>query len=192
MRLIFANYLHGTGPARLRCLHSTTVVRNCCSGRLGLTMRRLLFIILGVLIPMAAHANPYVVNPSSLIAFGVVALFALIVEAGLVTLLLTFAGVAPLRMLFAFLSANLAVFIFVFWPLQGRLPFSALEALVVLIDATSIWLLSKVPALQGDSYGRVGWIFAGITSLIGNAVSFCIGVMASGEPWKMHGGAGET
>jgi hypothetical protein len=150
-------------------------------------MRRRLFIILGVLIPMAARANPYALDPSSLIAFGIVAIFALIVEAGIVALLLGFAGLAPLRMFFAFLLANVAVFIFVFWPLQQRLPLLALEALVVVIDATSIWLLSKVPALQGDSYRGVGWIFAGFTSLLGNAASFCIGVMASGEPWKAHG-----
>jgi hypothetical protein len=154
---------------------------------LGLTMRRWLFIILGLLIPMVARANPYVLNPSSLIAFGVVSVFALVVEAGIVALLLTFAGLAPIRFFIGFLLANIAVFLFVFWPLQRRLPLPALEALVVLIDATSIWLLSRVPALQGDSYRRVSWVFAGIASLIGNAASFCIGVMASGEPWKTHG-----
>jgi hypothetical protein len=149
-------------------------------------MRRGLFIILGVLIPIAARANPYVLNPSSLIAFGVVSFFALIVEAGIVALLLAFAGLAPVRFFFGFLLANIAVFIFVFWPLQRSVPLPALEALVVLIDAASIWLLSRVSAFQGDTYRRVGWMFAGIASLIGNATSFCIGVMASGAPWKMH------
>jgi len=110
--------------------------------------------------------------------------------AGIVALLLTFAGLAPIRFFIGFLLANIAVFLFVFWPLQQRLPLPALEALVALIDATSIWLLSRIPALQGDSYRRVSWVFAGIASLIGNAASFCIGVMASGEPWKTHG-AGE-
>ena len=153
-------------------------------------MRRWLFIIVGVLVPMAARANPYVLNPSSLIAFGVVSLFALIVEAGIVALLLTFAGLAPVRMFFGFLVANIAVFIFIFWPLQRRVPLPVLEALVVFIDATSIWLLSKVPAFQGDSYRRVGWVFSGFASLAGNAASYCIGVMASGEPWKVHDAGG--
>src|SRR5882724_13005886 len=137
------------------------------SSDLGLTMRRWLFIILGLLIPMVARANPYVLNPSSLIAFGVVSVFALVVEAGIVALLLTFAGLAPIRFFIGFLLANIAVFLFVFWPLQQRLPLPALEALVALIDATSIWLLSRIPALQGDSYRRVSWVFAGIASLIG-------------------------
>jgi hypothetical protein len=145
-------------------------------------------IAIGTLIPMIARANPYVLNPSSLIAFGVVSFAALIVEAGIVALLLAFVGLAPVRIFLAFLLANVAVFVFIFWPLQRRLPLPALEALVVILDATSIWLLSRVPALQGDSYRKVSWIFAGITSLIGNAASFCIGVMASGEPWKIHGG----
>lgn len=153
-------------------------------------MRRWLFIILGLLIPMVARADPYVLNPSSLIAFGVISIFALVVEAGIVALLLIFAGLAPIRFFIGFLFANVAVFLFVFCPLRQRLPVPVLETLVVLFDATSIWLLSRVPALQGDSYRRVSWVFAGIASLIGNAASFCIGVMASGEPWKMHDAGG--
>lgn len=149
-------------------------------------MRRWLTVILGLLIPIAARANPYSLNPSSLIAFGVVAFFALVVEAGIVALLLTFAGRAPIRIFFGYLLANIAVFIFIFWPLQQRLSLPVLEGLVVVIDGTSIWVLAKVPAFQGDSYRQVGWIFAGIASLVGNAASFFIGVMASGEPWKMH------
>jgi hypothetical protein len=149
-------------------------------------MRRRFFTIAGLLIPLVAKANPYELNPSSMLAFGVVSFFALVVEAGIVALLLTFVGLAPMRMFFGFLLANIAVFLFVFWPLQQRLPFAALETLVVVIDAVSIWLLSKVPAFQADSYRRLRWIFAGFTSLIGNAASFFIGVLASGEPWKVH------
>jgi hypothetical protein len=145
-----------------------------------------LLIALGFLIPLAARANPYVINPSSMIAFGVVSFLALIVEAGLVALLLTFAGVAPVKMFFGFLFANIAVFLFIFWPLQQPLPLPALEGLIVIIDATSIWLLSKVPAFQGDSFRGVGWLLAGITSLVGNAASYFIGVMASSAPWKVH------
>jgi hypothetical protein len=142
-------------------------------------MRRWLVIIFSVLIPMVARANPCILNPSSLIAFGVVAVFALIVEAGIVALLLTFAGMATGKTFFGYLVANIAVFLFVFWPLQQRLPLPTLEILVVFIDATSIWLLSKIQALQGDSYRKVGWMFAGVTSLIGNAASYFVGVMAS-------------
>ena len=147
--------------------------------------------MLCVLMPMAATANPYIVNPSSLIAFGVVALAALVVEAGIVALVLAFARLAPLRMFGAFLLANVARFIFVFWPLQQRVPLPVLEALVVIMDAAFIKLLSKLTALQGDSYCKLGWWYASLTSLAGNAASFCIGIMASGEPWKMHPIVGE-
>ena len=58
-------------------------------------MRRWVFIVICVLLPMVVRANPYIVNPSSLIAFGVVAASALIVEAGVVALLRAFAGLCP-------------------------------------------------------------------------------------------------
>ena len=150
-------------------------------------MCRWVLIVLGVLIPMAARANPYILNPSSLIAFGVVAISALIVEAGIVALMLAFVGLAPLRMFGGFLFANVTVFLFIFWPLQQRVPLPLLEVVVMVIDAASIILLSKLAFFQGDSYRNVGWLFAGLASLAGNAASFCVGVMASGEPWKMHG-----
>lgn len=151
-----------------------------------LTMRRWLTILLCVLIPFSARANPYILNPSSLLAFAVVAFMALVVEAGIVALVLVFAGLSPLRMFGAFWLLNLAVFLFLFWPLQPRLSLPLLELLVVITDALCIKVLSKVSGLQGDTYSRLGWWFAGGASLAGNATSFCIGVMASGEPWKMH------
>jgi membrane protein YdbS with pleckstrin-like domain len=64
-------------------------------------MRRWIVVLLCVLMPLAARANPYIVNPSSLIAFAVVAFMALIVEAGVVALVLAFAGLTPLRMFVA-------------------------------------------------------------------------------------------
>jgi hypothetical protein len=155
-----------------------------------IAMRRWIFIVLWLLIPMVARANPCILNPSSLIAFGVVALWALIVEAGIVALLLTFVGLAPLRIFGGYFIANVAVFLFVFWPLQQHVALPLLEAGVVLIDAASILILSRFTAFQGDSFRRVVWWYAGLTSLAGNAASFCIGVIASGSPWEMHG-AGE-
>lgn len=149
-------------------------------------MRRWIPIIFCVLIPLAARANPCIINPSSLIAFGVVAFWALVVEAGIVALLLTFSGLAPLRVFGGFFLANVAVFLFVFCPLQQRMALPLLEAIVVAIDAVSIKILSMLSGFQGESYRRVGWLFAGITSLAGNATSFCIGVIASGSPWQEH------
>jgi hypothetical protein len=144
-------------------------------------------LIFAMSFPVTARANPYILNSSSAIALGVVCLFALIVEAGIVAVFMTFAGLAPVRMVFGFLLTNLVVFSFVFWPLQQRIALPFLETLVVVVDAAAIWLLSRVSAFQADEYRRVGWVLAGVTSAFGNAASFCIGVMASGEPWKVHG-----
>lgn len=155
----------------------------------GIAMRRWLLIVFCVLVPIVARANPVILNPSSLIAFVVVAFWALIVEAGIVALLLMFAGLAPLRFFGGYLIANIAVFIFVFCPLQQRaaLPLPVLEVLVVAIDAVSIKVLSQCAPFQGDSYRNASWWLAGLASLAGNAASFFIGVIASGAPWEMHG-----
>jgi len=139
-----------------------------------------------MLTPVLARANPYILNPSSLIAFAVVAFWALVVEAGIVALLLTFAGLSPLRTFGAFLAANLLVFVFVFCPLQNRISLALLESFVVIIDAASIKILSKWSAFQRDSYQNLSWLAAGLISLIGNAASFFVGIIASGSPWEMH------
>lgn len=137
---------------------------------------------------MVARANPYILNPSSAVAFAIVALSALIVEAGVVALLLAFVGVAPLRMFAGFLFMNVAVFAFCFYPLmeQRQIPLVGLEVLVVAIDAAAIKLLSRFAAFQADSYRGLSWLFAGLTALVGNGVSFFIGVIASGSPWEAH------
>ena len=102
-------------------------------------------------------------------------------------LLLTFAGLAPLRLFGVFLVANLAVFVFVFYPLQNRIALPLLESFIVIIDAASIKILSKCSAFQRDSFQSLSWLAAGLTSVAGNASAFFIGVIASGSPWEMHG-----
>lgn len=149
-------------------------------------IRRWLPVLLCFLVPALARANPFILNPSSALAFAVVAFMALIVEAGIVSSLLAFAGLNPLRLFLSFWVINTAVFLFLFWPLQSRLPIPALEAAVVLADACGIMLLAQVPAFQGETYSRLRWPVAGIIALLGNASSFFIGIMASGEPWKVH------
>jgi hypothetical protein len=160
-------------------------------GAVGSIMRGWIIILLSVLVPVVARANPYILDPSSLIAFGAVALWALIVETGIVALLLVFRGLSPLRMFCGYFLTNVTVFIFVFCPLRDHLALPILEALVVAIDAAFIILLSKFAAFQGDSYRKVSWWFACLTSLAGNAASFFVGAIASGAPWEMHGGTGD-
>src|SRR5262245_913266 len=107
-------------------------------------MRRRLAIALGLLLPLTVQANPVVVDGSSLIAFGIVACWALVIEAGVVALALAFSGLAPLRIFFAFLFTNAAVFVFLFCPLLRRIPLPALEALVVVVDGIAIKLLASL------------------------------------------------
>jgi len=138
-----------------------------------------------VVAPLAARANPVSINPSSLIAFGVVAFWALLIEAGIVALALAVAGVSPLKMFAGFFLANLAVFIFIFYPLLQRrtLPLPALEGLVVALDTAAIMVLSRFALFQGDHYRGVSWWRAGVAALAGNAASYFVGAIASAAPW---------
>jgi hypothetical protein len=131
------------------------------------------------------QANPVVVDVTSLIAFCYVVLAAFLVEAGVVALLLTFRGLAPLRIFAAYFVANALVFFFVFEPLLGRrwLPVPVLEFLIVLIDALGIKLLVGLDTLQGEDFAGVSWSGAVVISGIGNLLSFLVGYIASQKPW---------
>lgn len=133
-----------------------------------------------------AWANPVVLDPSSLLAFMVLAFWALLVEAGVVALLLTWQGVNPLRMFLACAVTNGLIFLLVFEPLlsSGKASVPVLEGLVVLLDALAIKLLTRVDALQGDDFKGVGWPRALGVSCLGNLVSFFIGIIASRKPWE--------
>ena len=115
-------------------------------------MRRWTIIFVCLAVPLAAHANPVILNPSSLLAFAFVAFAALVVEAGVVALVLAFAGIAPWRFFVGFFFANLAVFLFVFCPLleHKTVPWFVLEILVVVIDAVAIKLLSIASSPVGS------------------------------------------
>lgn len=135
-----------------------------------------------------ASANPVILNPSSLLAFFVVAFWAMVVEAGVVALLLAFRGAAALPVFVAYFFLNGAVFLFLFQPLLvgGRsLPVLVLEGIVVLIDATVIKLLVALGPFQGDSYNGVSWVRSLVTSGIGNALSYVVGYIATRKPWEM-------
>src|SRR6266478_6601131 len=78
--------------------------------------RRLLFA--GVLlVPLVAGANPVMLNPTSLLAFCIVAFWAMVVEAAVVALLLAFRGAAALPVFVGYFILNGAVFLFLFQPL---------------------------------------------------------------------------
>ena len=121
-------------------------------------MKRWILTFICLIAPMVAQANPVILNPSSLLAFGFVAFGALVVEAGVVALVLILAGVEPWRFFVGFFFINIAVFFFIFSPLlqHGAFPWFLLEILVVVLDALAIKWLSRLELLQGDGYRGVG------------------------------------
>jgi hypothetical protein len=140
-------------------------------------------------IPLVASANPVMLKPSSLIAFYVVAFWAFVVEAGVVSLLLTFREVAPLRLFIGYFIANAAVFFFLFQPLlEGSNSPSVLvvEALVVLIDGLIIKLLVTLEGFRGDNFRGVSWLRSTAISGIGNGLSYFVGYIAMQRPWEVH------
>ena len=149
-------------------------------------MRARLFILLILILPFVVHANPVMIDGQSLIAFGIVAFWALVVESGITTLALLSTGILIVPSFILLVFANVAVFLFAFLPLTGRESLWILEPGVVLADALSIKLLTSVPFLQGVDFIGVSWRRALVASLLGNAASFFIGVLGSHSPWIVH------
>jgi hypothetical protein len=140
------------------------------------------------LMPTIANANPVILNPSSLLAFCVVAFWAMVVEAGIVALLLAFRGAAVLPVFGGYFLLNGAVFLFLFQPLlvgSRSLPVPVLEGLVVLVDAAAIKLLVALNPFQGDGYRGVSWFRSVVASGIGNALSYVVGYIATRKPWEI-------
>jgi hypothetical protein len=142
---------------------------------------------LPLFVPLAARANPVILLPHSLIAFSIVALWALVIESGIVTLTLVSCGILVLPAFITLAFANIAVFLFAFLPLLGHAPIWILEVGVVLVDATLIKLVTAVPFIQGGGFVGVSWKRALVASVLGNTASFFVGVIAAGAPWEFHG-----
>lgn len=148
-------------------------------------MKRLAAISICCLAPLVAFANPVMLDPSSLLAFGFVAFWAFVVESGIVALLLAFNGMTALRFFFSYFFCNAMVYFFLFSPLLNRgWSILGLELLVVCVDALAIKILSKISGLQGDSYRSVKWWNALVVSLAGNSASYFVGFIASRKPWE--------
>jgi len=131
------------------------------------------------------------IDGESLIAFGIVAFWALVVESGLATLALSSRGISIVPLFITLLAANVAVFLFLFLPLTNRISLAVLEPGVALADAILIKLLASAPFLQTGDFVGVRWQRALTASLIGNAASYFIGEIASHSPWIVpEGGAG--
>ena len=145
-----------------------------------------LFVALLVIMPLVARANPVSINGESLLAFAIVAFWALVVESGIVTLALVSCGILIVPAFMALVVANVFVFLFAFLPLTSRVSLWFLEPGVVLADALLIKLVVSTSMVQSGGFLGVSWRRAFTASLPGNASSFFVGVLASGAPWIDH------
>jgi len=153
-------------------------------------MRSRLAIAALLMLPVIARANPVMIDGQSLIAFGVVAFWALVIESGIATLALVSSGLLIVPSFGTFVVANVLLFLFGFLPLTGRVSLWFLEPGVVLVDALLLKLLASAPFLQGGAFVGVTWRRALVASLLGNLASFFIGVLAGGAPWVVHEAGG--
>ncbi len=145
-------------------------------------------LIVCISLPPKASANPVMLNPSSLVAFCVVAFWALVIEAGVVALILACRGAAALPVFVGYLVLNGVVFLFLFQPLltvSRPLPLPLLEVLVVLADTAMIKLLVALSPFRGDSYQGVSWVRSVLAAGVGNGLSYFVGVIATRRPWDM-------
>ncbi|HEX5222458.1 MAG TPA: hypothetical protein VFZ59_23085 [Verrucomicrobiae bacterium] len=139
-----------------------------------------------VMMPVVARANPVMIDGQSLIAFAIVAFWALVVESGIATLTLISCGVSLVPLFATLVLGNLAIFLFGFLPLTSRVSLWALEPGVVIADGLLIKFFASLPFLQGGGFLGVSWRRALIASLLGNTASFFVGVLGSGAPWIVH------
>lgn len=145
-----------------------------------------LLILLMLMPTFSARANPVMIDGQSLIAFGIVAFWALVIESGLVTFALISRGVLTIPFFFTLIIANACVFLFAFLPLTSRLSLFVLEPGVVLADGIVIKILTSLSILQRGDYSGVTWGRALTASAIGNAASYFTGLIASQTPWIVH------
>src|SRR6058998_1317850 len=142
-------------------------------------MKLRLAILLLLLVPVGLQANPAILNPQSLIAFWIVAFWALVIESGIATLALSLCGVLVLPVFATLVVTNVAIFAFAFMPLLARMPLWLLELWVVLLDALVIKIVAAVPLFQRGDYVGVSWRRGLVASILGNAASYFIGIIGS-------------
>jgi hypothetical protein len=156
------------------------------SRAMGLNRRTRLLIATLLVVPVALRANPVMIDGQSLIAFGIVAFWALVIESGIATLALSSCGVLILPLFGTLVIANVGVFLVAFLPLTERASLWLLELGVVLVDALMIKLVVSAPVFHGGNYVGVSWLRALVASLLGNAASYFIGLIGSHAPWVVH------
>jgi len=138
------------------------------------------------MMPLVVRANPVAIDGQSLIAFCMVAFWALVIESGIVTLALVPCGALIVPLFGTLVIANVGIFLFAFLPLSRRVSLWLLEPGVVLADALLIKLVASCGFLQGSNFVGTSWPRALVASLLGNAASYFVGLIGSQTPWIVH------
>jgi len=136
--------------------------------------------------PQLLCADPVIFNGQSVVAFGIVVFWALVVESGIATLTVVSSGVLVVPFFGSLFLANVGLFCFGFLPLAGRVSLWILEPGVVLVDAILIKLLFAAPLLQGCGFAGVGLPRVLLASILGNTASWFVRAIGNGGPWLLH------
>jgi hypothetical protein len=138
-------------------------------------------IVLLFCLAAAAYANPIVFDPVGSVASAIVLGSAVVIEAGIVTLILLFWGIEPKPVYMALIVGNSAVYFLIFLPL---VEFSSkiwiAEAVIVGLDAVLIKIITHYDIFCGDTFRLLKWRYAFIIAAIGNLVSYYVGVVMNG------------
>ena len=126
----------------------------------------------------AAYANPIIAfDPISNLAYVLVLGAAVVVEAGIVTLILMFWGIEIKPAYIALITGNLMIYLVIFLPLLELTPgvwFA--EIGIVILDACLIKMLTLFDTYRGDTFFPLKWPYAIIIATLGNLVSYYVGV----------------
>jgi len=139
-------------------------------------------IILGLLLCLtgAAYANPVVFDPVGSIANVLVLGSALVVEAGIVTLILLFWGTDTKPVYVALFVGNMIVYFTVFLPLLNATSnLWIAEALIVVIDGVLIKVITIYDTFRLDTFRPLRWGYAFLIAAVGNVISYYVGAAMS-------------
>jgi len=135
-------------------------------------------VLIVLLCPAAVFANPVVFDPFGGVGFLIVVGSALGVEAVLMTIILFFCHMDPLRTFLALLGGNLAIYFVIFLPTLSEIDSLLIaEALIVAADGVYIKILSSLEAFQIEDFKRLKWRTAFICAAAGNMLSYYIGTI---------------
>ncbi len=134
------------------------------------------FVVLALAGP--AYANPLGPDPANFAAWIVVVTASLLLEVFVTTGFLFVAGIAVVPMFFALVLGNVITYVGIAVFLYETVEIAWLvEAIIVVIEAAFIKLLSSFDLFQGDSFDGLKWRVAFLSTLVGNACSYYVGTL---------------